>query len=266
MKKLLFVGGAIAMGVTLAPFASASTFTFNHITDTYTLSSENPADVGPNVSLVNAFIQNSSGTESLAITGFEYYFGGSAVSGAAGDTPSQFQSAANGWTYQLGGGAYNTSTAGTGWNKNTVPTVNGAVKPEGASKTDYLSQVALENSSSSGFCYTGEILAPDSECDVELLVTANFGGAIDSSTTTFIYGFAEGVDGKGTFNSGTDTWSKGSNTAVSQGMEESINIDVAPEPNSLLLFGTGFGVLGFGLFLRNRQAGSQLAMNRSRIV
>jgi hypothetical protein len=104
MKKLLFVCGAMAMGVVVAPCASAATFTFNHIVDTITLSSGNPADVGSNVSLVNAYIQDGSATKFLAITGFEYYLGGSAVSGAAADTPTQFVSAGNGWTYQLGGG------------------------------------------------------------------------------------------------------------------------------------------------------------------
>lgn len=265
MKKQLFVWVAIVAAVVLVPRVSASTFTFNHISATYTLTSDSPADQGSNVSLVNAFIQDNSGTESLAITGFEYYLGGSSVSGAAGDTPSQFLTAANGWTYELGGGAFSTSTAGTSWNKNGAPTVNAAVKPEGASKTDYLSSVTLVNSSSSGFCYTGEILSPDSECEVELLVTPNYGGVEGSSTTTFIYGYAEGVEGKGTWN-GT-SWSKGSNAGVSQGMQESIDIDVAPEPNSLALLGTGFGMLSFGLFLRKRRvAVSESSMSQRTIA
>jgi hypothetical protein len=186
------------------------------------------------------------------------------VTGAASDTPSQFLAASNGWTYELGGGAYNASTAGTSWTKNTGPTANGAVKPTSTSKTNYLSEVTLVNSSTSGYCYTGETLSPDSECEVELLVTANYGGAMGSSSTTFIYGYAEGVDGTGTFN-GT-SWSKGSNANEAQGMEENINVDIAPEPNSLILLGTGFGLLGYGLLLRKRSAGSELAVSRSTIA
>ena len=265
MKKLLFVGVAIAMGVVLAPRASASPLIFDHFSDTYTLTSYIPADQGSDVSLVNAFIANNSGTESLAITGFEYYLGGSAVSGAAADTPSQFLSAANGWTYDLGVGNYGDGT-GTAWSKNGSPTVNGAVAPKDASKKDYLSEVALENSSSSGFCYTGEILAPGIGCEVELLVTPNYGGAEGTSSTTFIYGYAEGVDGKGTYNPVTESWSRGSDNVVAQGMEESIEIDVAPEPNSLVLLGTGLGLLGYGLSLRKRFAGSEPSMSRSTIA
>jgi len=95
-------------------------------------------------------------------------------------------------------------------------------------------------------------------------VTANFGGAMGSSSSTFIYGYAEGVDGKGTWD-GTN-WSKGSDATVAQGMEESIDIDVAPEPNSLLLLSTGFGLLGFGLFLRKRYVGSEPLMSQSTIA
>src|ERR1035438_3196805 len=99
MNKLLFVWVAIAVGVVLVPRASASALIFDHISATYTLTSDNPADEGSNVSLVNAFILNNSGTESLAITGFEYYLGGNSVPGAAGDTPGAFLGAGNGWTY-----------------------------------------------------------------------------------------------------------------------------------------------------------------------
>jgi hypothetical protein len=264
MKKLLFACATLAMGVVLASQASANTLTFDHTNSTYTLTSDNPADQGANVSVVNAYIKNTSGAQSLGITGFEYYLGGSSVSGAAGDTPTQFLAAENGWTYQLGGGAYSTRTAGTGWSRNLAPTPNDAVEPIDASKKNYLSAVTLVNSSSSGYCYTGETLAPGAECYVELLVTANYGGAIGSSSSTFIYGYAEGVDGTGTFN-GT-TWSHGNNPVEDQGMEEAIEIDIAPEPNSLVLLGTGFGLLGVGLFLRKRFWESEPSMSQPTIA
>ena len=263
MKKLLFVWVAIAVGVVLVPRVYANAIIFDHNSPTYTLTSYIPADQGSNVSVVNAFIQDNSGTESLAITGFEYYLGGSAVSGAAGDTPGAFLGASNGWTYDLGAGAYSNGP-GTSWSKNGVPTVNGAVEPKDASKKNYLSAVTLVNSSSSGYCYTGEILSAGSQCEVELLVTPNYGGAEGSSSSTFIYGYAEGVVGKGTWN-GT-SWSRGSDTSVAQGMEESIEIDVAPEPNSLVLLGTGLGLLGFGLSLRKQFAGSEPSTIQSPIA
>ena len=264
MKKLLFVWVAIAVGVILVPRAYAAPFTFDHISGTYTLTSDNPADQGSNVSVVNAYIQDGSATKSLAITGFEYYLGGSSVSGAAGDTPAQFLLASNGWTYQLGAGASNaTSTAGTGWTNNLVPTANGAVKPTGASTTDYLSAVTLVNSSSSGYCYTGEILLPGAQCDVELLVTANYGGAQGSKSTTFIYGYAVGAEGTGSWN-GT-SWATG-NAAEAQGMQETIDINIAPEPNSVALLGTGFGLLGLSLFLRKQFAGSEPSTIQSPIA
>jgi len=263
MKKLLFAGVAIALGGVLAPNASAATMTFDHINSTYTLFSDNPADEGSNVSLVNAYIKDPSATKSLGITGFEYYLGGSTVASAAGDTPVQFLSAANGWTYQLGEGAFSASTAGTLWANNGVPTPNGAVKPTSNSTTDYLSAVSLVNSSSSGYCYIGETLAPGGECEVELLVTANYGGATGSKSTTFLYGYAEGAEGTGSWN-GT-SWSTG-NVAVGQGMQETIDIDIAPEPNSVVLLGTGLGLLGLGLFLRKRFAGSVPSMAQAPIA
>ena len=64
----------------------------------------------------------------------------------------------------------------------------------------------------------------------------------------------------------TESWSRGSDNVVAQGMEESIEIDVAPEPNSLVLLGTGLGLLGYGLSLRKRFAGSEPSMSRSTIA
>jgi len=193
----------------------------------------------------------------MAITGIEYYLGGSFVSGAYGDTPSAFTSAANGWTYSLGVGNYSNST-NAAWSKNSAPTSGDAVKPRPDSESldDYLSAVALENSSSSGYCYIDEILASNASCDVELLVTPDYGGANGSSSDTFLYGYAEGVEGTGTFNTGTETWS-GTNNAVAGGMQEQIDIDPTPEPSSLVLLGTGFGLLGLGVFLRRRHSTAQ---------
>jgi hypothetical protein len=67
MKKLLFVCGAIAMGVVLAPRAYAGTITFDHINGSYTLTSDVTADEGSNVSVVNAYIENTSGTGSGSV-------------------------------------------------------------------------------------------------------------------------------------------------------------------------------------------------------
>ena len=164
MKKLSISLLAMAAGVALTPVAFAGTLTIDHITATYTLTSDITADQGT-VTLVNAYIENTSSAQELYITGFQYYLGGSAVPGAAGDSPSTFLSAGNGWTYSLGQGSYSEST-GTGWSKNSGPNIGLAVDPKDSSRKNYLSSAALINGSGTvngpdgtlPVCYVGETL------------------------------------------------------------------------------------------------------------
>jgi hypothetical protein len=222
---------------------------FNHVTDPVVLSSEIAADNGQQT--LDEVITDPSSTKSLAITGFEFYLGGNSVGGAASENPAAFLTAANGWTYSLGVGNYSNSD-GTGWSGNPGPTNGAAVASVNSNKKDFISSASLYNTSNvAGNCYIGDILAPGATCDVELFVTPNYGGAQGSSSTTFIYGYAEGVEGTGTYTSGTQTWQRGS-TDVGQGLVQSVDVEVTPEPTSLVLLGTGFGLLGLGAFLRRR--------------
>lgn len=259
MKRLLLVCIAMAMVAILIPSAFASTLTFAAISPTYTLTSDSPADLGSNVSIVNAYIENT-GAYGLTLSGIEFFLGGSQVTGAPGDTPAVFKDQKNGWTYSLGEGEYSSST-GTYWAENGTkkvkPTAGGAADPTDSSTTDYLSAVALDNGGGnlSGplgtlpECTIEETLAAGAGCYVELVVNPNYGGAIGSSSSTFIYGYAEGESGKA------------GKTSEAGGMEETITVDPAPEPRSLVLLGAGFALLGSGLFLRRRLVRSRAAMS-----
>lgn len=245
MRKVPFA--VIASAVACAPAAFANSLVINHDNNSITLNSDNPADQGTITLTDFAFIKNTSGGKNLTIQGFEFFFGGNAVPGASGDTPSAFLGANNGWTYSIGEGDL-TSAKGSGWSQNHHPIViGGAVEPIDSSPRDFISSVSIVNNSSSGFCFTGEVLAPGAECQVELDLTANYGGPMGSHSATFIYGFADGkLSGSGP-NSVSDS--------QFQGMEERIKINVAPEPGSVVLLGTGFGLVGFAAFLRRRSTG-----------
>ncbi|MGH9560323.1 MAG: PEP-CTERM sorting domain-containing protein [Terracidiphilus sp.] len=240
--KVVFA--VMATAITLAPVAFANSLVINHDQNSITLTSDHPADQGTVTLTDFAFIKNTSGAKSLTIQGFEFYFGGNPVPGVAGDTPSTFLSAGNGWTYSIGEGDL-ASAKGSGWSQNHHPiTIGDAVQPTDSSPRDYISSISIVNSPSSGFCYTGEVLAAGAECQVELDLTANYGGAMGSKSDTFIYGFAEGKLSGGGAGAVTDS--------QFQGMEERIKINVAPEPGSLVLLGSGFGLFGLVAFLRRR--------------
>ena len=243
MRKVVFA--VMATAITCGPVAFANSLVINHDSNSITLTSDHPADQGTITLTDFAFIENTSGTKSLTIQGFEFYFGGNAVPGAAGDTPSSFLNAGNGWTYSIGEGDL-TSAKGSGWSQNHHPvTIGDAVQPIDSSQLDFLSSISVVNiSNNSGFCYTSEVLKPGAECQVELDLTANYGGAMGSSSDAFIYGFADGkLAGKNV-----------ANDSQFQGMEEKIKINVAPEPGSLVLLGTGFGLFGLLAFRRRRAA------------
>jgi hypothetical protein len=231
MNQRLFVS-ALLFAVSFSPVAFADTITFNHDANSYTLVSDNPANQGT-VIIDNAFIEDSSATQSLTITGLEYYFGGTGYT--TGHTPAT--NSGTGWNYILGVGAYSNS-AGTAWAAhNSIPTPGGAVKPATGAQTDYLATVSLiqGNAADPSLCYIGETLAVGASCDVELQVTANYGGVLGSSSVTKMWGYAEGLEGS---------------TTVGSDMIENIDVDVAPEPSSLLLLATG--LLGLGMIVRRK--------------
>ena len=124
MKKVLFTFAATAIALALTPVALANSLTFNHDSATITLVSDNPADQGMVTLTDFAYIENTSGTKSLTIQGFEFYLGGASVTGAASDTPSTFLAADNDWTYSIGEGDLTPSAKnakGTKWAKNERP-------------------------------------------------------------------------------------------------------------------------------------------------
>lgn len=247
MKRVLFAIAAAAAVVALAPVALANSLTFNHDNGSITLSSDNVADQGTVTLTDFAFIENTAANKTLTIQGFEFYVGGLSVPGAASDTPGAFLGEENGWTYSIGEGDLKPSSKGTKWEENKNPLVIGdAVQPMDSSDKNYISSFSVINNSGSGYCFTGEVLAAGADCQVELELTANFGGALGSKSDTFIYGFADGkLSGSGA-NSVSDS--------QFQAMVENIHVQVAPEPGSLVLFGTGFGLIGLFLYLRHRRS------------
>ncbi|MGA3131888.1 MAG: hypothetical protein ABSD59_13865 [Terracidiphilus sp.] len=251
MKKVLFAVAAMATTVALTPAAFANSLTFNHDSPSITLDSDNPADQGTITLTDFAQILNTNNNKSLTIDGFVFFLGGNSVSGAAGDTPGEFLFAENGWTYAIGEGDL-PSAPGNPWAKNSVPAIGGPVASQDSSKKNYLSSVDVINDASSGYCYAGEVLAPGADCEIELQITANY-DASGAASDTFVYGFADGqLSGKG---------AGAASDSQFQGMEENIHIDVAPEPRSLVLLGTGFGLIGLVVFWRHRRAAARATIS-----
>jgi len=252
MQKLtlyqIAVVAVVAIALALTPAAFANSLTLDHYNGSLTLTSV--ANQGTVTLTDFAYIENTSTTKTLTIQGFEFYLGGTSVSGAANDTPTQFVAAANGWTYSLAQGDLAPGSLGTGWTNNTTPTSGQAVEPENAASKNYLSTVTLiPGTSGSGYCYIGEILGVNTgslsstdSCQIELQVTVNYGGKEGSKSDTFIYGYADGKM--------SGTGSNAANDSQFQGMEESIDIDVAPEPSTLMLLSTG--LLGLAGLVRRR--------------
>lgn len=237
MKKTLFVLSLMAVAaLTLgqSAYASALKITTTRQSDPFAVKSDSVTDIVENVVVKNTST-GSSGTN-VTLDSIEVWFGGTGYN-IAGNTPP------SGSSYDL-----DATSAGN-------LSHSGDVTVNSGNPGDQITYAELVNNSGSGECYVGEVLTKGSTCEVELILgvtgvapVGSHGDASKSSSSTAIF---MTVNGSG---------------STENSAEFGLEIDYAPEPGSLVLLGTGFGLMGLALFLRKRYAQAASHMRQTTIV
>jgi hypothetical protein len=232
MKKVLLVGAAATIAIlTGSQAARASTI---HVADI----GANPITIESNAGTVDviALDVTNINNPTVTLTQIEVWLGGEDIT-----TPP------TGYSYDL-----DATSAGN--------LSGGDVAPKnGSNPGDQITSAELVNNSSSGYCYVGESLIKGASCDIELVVTVTGVAPTGSTKPGDLSSSETNIYTTVTASSGS-TSSHDYNVDIDEFAPTPEDSDV-PEPRSLVLLGSGFGLLGLGVFLRKKYAAAHLKAN-----
>jgi len=223
MKKAGFLCTAAAAVLLSCHTAQATTISATQLAGTTDISAS-PDGQGLD-DVVNVVVKNTN-NGTVTLSQIEVWFGGTGQAAGTNTPPT-------GFSYDLDATSLgDLSTAGS-------------VAPKSGNPGDHITSAELVNDTSSGYCYIGESLAKGDTCDIELIFTA-----VGVAPTGHTSPADKGSSDTEIF---TTVWaSSGSENSAAFDLDTQYIPD-APEPGSLVLLGTGFGVLGLGIFLGQRR-------------
>jgi hypothetical protein len=241
MKRVLLVSAAATMAVLIgAQAAQANTISIAKV------SGKDPYVFGSNVGTVDILnLVKDISKGPITLTQIEVWFGGEDITEAVETLTPPL-----GYSYDLDATASgvvcspDTGFCSTSSEGGAVAPKKGGNPGDEIASAELVNEIGALNPLNNGIpvCYIGESLAAGASCDVELVLNitgvapiGNISPLDDSSSVTNIFTVVAANNG----------------TGVAQDYDVEIYV---PEPRSLVLMGTGFGLLGLGVFLRRRYA------------